>query len=84
MVQWLWTQKQDIGPAPRVNHAMAYDGARKLVVLFGGETSDARYNDTWEWDGEVWTQVADTGPTPRHAHAITFDSVRQRLCSLVA
>jgi hypothetical protein len=59
---------------------MAYDGARKLVVLFGGLTaSGERLNDTWEWDGEVWTQVADTGPIPRWAHAITFDSVHQRI-----
>jgi hypothetical protein len=79
MVQWLWTQKQDIGPAPRWAHDMAYDGARKVLVLFGGRTTAGRLNDTWEWDGEMWTQVADTGPTQRTYHAVTFDSVRQRV-----
>jgi hypothetical protein len=77
MTQWLWTQKQDIGPSQRMRHAMAYDGAHKLVLLFGGD-ANALNNDTWAWDGQVWTQVADTGPIPRALHAMTFDSVRQR------
>src|SRR5262249_13150367 len=80
MAQWLWTQKQDIGPGQRHGHAMAYDGGHKLVVLFGGETNDyAINNDTWAWDGQVWTQVADTGPIPRKYHSMTFDSIRQRI-----
>jgi hypothetical protein len=79
MVQWLWTQKQDIGPGPRVNHAMAYDSVHELVVFFGGFDFVRRKNDTWVWDGEAWTQVAGTGPPPRDAHALTFDGVRQRV-----
>jgi hypothetical protein len=48
---WLehsWRQIQDIGPAPRQDHAMAYDPAGKIVA-FGGQTADATYHgDTWE------------------------------------
>ena len=57
MPQWLWIQKQDIGPAQRYGHAMAYDSEHKLVVLFGGEALNYVYrNDTWAWDGQIWTR----------------------------
>lgn len=35
----LWTQRQDIGPSPRMGHAMAFDASRRAVVLFGGATA---------------------------------------------
>jgi hypothetical protein len=38
MAHFIWTQKQDIGPAPRSWSAMAFDGARRQVVMFGGLT----------------------------------------------
>jgi hypothetical protein len=44
-------------PDARIGAMMAYDAARKKIVLFGGHdwvtTSDA--NDTWTWDGTDWT-----------------------------
>jgi hypothetical protein len=51
-----WTARQDIGPGPRVGHAMAYDSARDRVVLFGGAATPlddpagntAPLSDTWE------------------------------------
>jgi Galactose oxidase, central domain len=51
-----WTQRQDIGPAERVGHAMAYDANRDRVVLFGGlqdpgGQGDSFLNDTWELPG---------------------------------
>jgi hypothetical protein len=64
-------------PTERSRHGV--DGANKLVVLFGGEsTTSALQNDTWAWDGQAWTQVGDTGPI-RMLHRLTFDSVRQRV-----
>jgi len=80
MPRFLWTQKQDIGPKPRVGHAMAYDSSRERLVLFGGDSLRvALFNDTWEWDGENWTQMADIGPSPRSGHAMAFDMSRQRV-----
>jgi hypothetical protein len=39
---------QDIGPAPRRRHAMAYDPAGKIIA-FGGETAAGTLaGDTWE------------------------------------
>jgi hypothetical protein len=32
----------------RSGHAMAYDGARQRVVLFGGVTESGFVSDTWE------------------------------------
>jgi len=44
-----WTQVQDIGPVPRLSHAVTFDSARNAVVLFGGlDATDANLGDTWE------------------------------------
>jgi hypothetical protein len=51
-----WTVRQDIGPGPRVGHAMAFDAPRRRVVLFGGlpippgqpEAAGRLLGDTWE------------------------------------
>ncbi len=63
-------------PSPRHNHALAYDSARGVTVLFGGWDGSAHIGDTWEWDGSVWTLRATTGPSPRSAHALAYDSAR--------
>lgn len=79
MSKVLWTQKQDIGPRPRMGHGMTYDATRRRVVLFGGDAlENVLFGDTWEWDGEHWTQVQDIGPPARAFHAIAFDNVRRR------
>ena len=80
MSKLLWTQKQDIGPKPRVLHALAFDSAAARTILFGGDSlSGHAYDDTWAWDGDNWTQVADMGPHPRAAHALAYDSARKRV-----
>jgi hypothetical protein len=44
-----WTQRQDIGPQSRAGHAMAFDGGRKKMVLFGGSSAaNQDLGDTWE------------------------------------
>jgi hypothetical protein len=74
----VWTQVADTGPSGRIAHAMAYDMARKAVVLFGGAVGfadDKRgKQETWIWNGEEWTQVADTGPGARAGHKMIYDS----------
>jgi len=79
MAKVLWTQKQDMGPRPRIGHAMTYDAPRRRVVLFGGDSlANASFGDTWEWDGDSWTQVQDIGPAARAFHAMAFDGTRRR------
>jgi hypothetical protein len=52
-----WTQLSVPGPTARQDHGMAYDSARRRVVLFGGKTAANMRgaNDTWEFDGSAWT-----------------------------
>jgi hypothetical protein len=77
--RWLWTQKQDVGPSPRMRPEMVYDAARKRVVLFGGSNLLGNLNDTWEWDGRAWAEVADTGPSGRTSFGMVYDDARQRI-----
>lgn len=70
-------------PDARSGHAMAYDTARRRVVLFGGVTRfpgvDTRHGDTWEWDGAAWTMVSLlSAVSGRHGHAMVYDEARAR------
>jgi len=83
----LWTQKEDIGPIARHATALAYDMARRHVVLFGGQNfvdnnvgaGEELRGDTWRWDGESWAQIADMGPRRRYMHALAYDRGRERI-----
>jgi hypothetical protein len=80
MAKLLWTQRQDIGPRPRVKHGMAYDAARQRTLLFGGDMFGGHLvNDTWGWDGVNWTQLENRGPSERRGHAMTYDAARSRV-----
>jgi hypothetical protein len=78
MQRILWTQKQEVGPTPRCQHAIAYDNKRGRTVLFGGTSATGAMADTWEWDGQNWTQMAEVGPSPRSTHGMVFDSQRNQ------
>ena len=75
----IWTLHPNPGPRQRESHAMVYDAARKVVVLFGGllenEVGVWLGDDTWEWNGE-WSQRSVVGPSPRRAHAMAYDKNR--------
>lgn len=56
---------------------MEYDPTTKTVVLFGGYTGSADFNETWTWDGVTWTQQFPTvSPSARawNTNGIAFDS----------
>jgi hypothetical protein len=69
-----WTQPSTpVHPSSRNCHAMAYDSARGVVVLFGGNTLD----DTWEWNGTDWVERSPANrPPARSHHAMAYDSTR--------
>ena len=49
--QWAggeWKQLQELGPAPRIQHAMAFDTNQSRLVLFGGQDAQRKFADTWE------------------------------------
>lgn len=75
-----WRRIATEGPAGRGRTAMAYDSARRRVVLFGGASAPAGpkgpqtfLGDTWLWDGERWQKAADSGPPGRYAHGMVYD-----------
>src|SRR5262249_46821528 len=75
----LWSRHATTGPSARQGHTMAYDAARRRVVLFGGLRPDNSYlADTWAWDGSTWTQ-GPWGPPARAFAAAALHAVRQRV-----
>ena len=68
-------------------HAIAFDEAREVVVIFGGmaDSSDgtqAAQQDTWEWSPTLgaWKSrtIAGTKPPARTGAAMAYDSVRSK------
>jgi hypothetical protein len=75
-----WERIATDGPAGRGRTALAYDAARKQVVLFGGvgappgeRQEQPFFSDTWVLDRSGWCKVADSGPRGRYAHGMAFD-----------
>jgi hypothetical protein len=71
-------------PPGRQAHAMAFDGRRRVAVLFGGSGDTAYMDDTWEWGLfgtptcshaalPCWRQVGIAAPQGRIGHAMTYD-----------
>ena len=58
---WVWNGRvwsaTPGAPPHRRGTAMAYDEARRRVVLFGGDGEAGMLDDTWEWNGRQWTRV---------------------------
>ncbi len=65
--------------------SVAYDAARKRIVMFGGRTFDANLNNipidsTFEWNGSGWGRLATSGgPVARWGAGMVYDSVRRRI-----
>jgi len=83
---WIWNGQDWIqetsphGPPGRSGHAMAYDAARKQIVLFGGHDQNGELNDTWVWDGSDWTIMHPRNiPPARFWHAMGYDPTRQEI-----
>jgi hypothetical protein len=63
---------------------MAYDPARKVSVLFGGNSDSGTLNDLWEWDGVSWTNrtpltLPAVWPAPRADATLVWDEVASRM-----
>jgi hypothetical protein len=57
---WVNATPTTNNPPPRTSGAMAWDGTRNRVVLFGGGT----WRDTWEWDGSAWMNATPVTASP--------------------
>ena len=75
----LWTKLDPSGdlPADRSGHAMVYDPVGEQVILFGGWSDTAYFNDTWSYDpaADRWTRVRTSGglPSVREGHKMVYD-----------
>ena len=70
-----WNVRPALGPSARYHHAMAYDAARGVTVLFGGLTPTSSA-ETWEWNGSSWSSRSVSGPSARNGHGMVFDPAR--------
>jgi len=89
---WAWNGQEwhclaEGGPPPRTFPALAYDRARKRLMLFGGnrvlfgtaEDTNTFLDDMWAWNGEAWHQIHTKTPPARAEAGIAYDSERKRI-----
>jgi hypothetical protein len=87
---WAWDGKTwsriaaDKRPPARFGAAMAFDPARRSLILFGGGDNDATLsgrNDTWEWNpSSGWTRLSPaTSPAPLIGPGMVTDSTRNKI-----
>lgn len=74
VAQFFWIERlPPTAPSARTGHAMAFDSARGVTVLFGGAASA----DTWEWNGSLWANVTPAiSPPASSSLGMVFDSAR--------
>ena len=89
-----WSQvKSDGRPFARENAAMAYDPARKSLILYGGDNATPNeglgeysiLDDTWEWQSSTrqWGQLFPaSSPGPLDSLAMVTDSGRGKVLLL--
>lgn len=77
-----WVQRDPGGaagparPGIRAAHAMAYDEARGVVVMYGGTSAvgaSNQYNDTWEWNGVTWKRIVSAPPTGEYFPGMVYE-----------
>jgi hypothetical protein len=72
-----------VAPSPRHAHAMAYDGARGRLVLFGGYSATQQsLGDVHEWDGGQWFALQPATSPPARFHAVLAYDGYTRRCVL--
>lgn len=71
-----WQPGPGASPPARGYHAMAYDAARKKLVLFGGwDGADVITDETWTYDGTTWTKESPAHvPPARGEQAMAYDA----------
>jgi cysteine-rich repeat protein len=75
-----WRELRPVQLDVRAAHAMAFDGIRGTVLLFGGLAASQALGDTLAWDGATWVELASNeAPRPRSGHAMASDARRGRV-----
>ena len=68
-----WTEVTGVSPPGRIGSGMAFDGATRTVVLFGGVDGSHYFNDTWEYVGGAWSRVVSSAPPATAFGALAYD-----------
>jgi hypothetical protein len=69
-----WHGEAEAGPSARFGDTLAYDAARSVFLLFGGQTAKAASDETWTWDGSRWTKESPAHkPASRRMAAMAYD-----------
>ena len=84
---WAWDGKvwaqvaADTRPPARSDAALAFDPARKSLILYGGSTNNGTSSDTWEWTpAKGWTQLSPvTSPISLSGHGMVTDTTRNKI-----
>lgn len=72
-----WHRAATTGPSPRYMASVAFDAARDVYVLFGGNTPKGPSDETWTWDGRIWKLMHPAHKPPaRHGAAMAYDDAR--------
>ena len=76
-----WLQATPVvRPQARSVFAMAFDRARGVTVVFGGNSGGQTLQDVWEWNGSAWSQRAATTPMGQREYtSAAFDPVRRNV-----
>ena len=92
---WEWDGKTwtevvtDVRPSARSDAGLAYDPARKSLILYGGQSYSmggmyyqTALGDTWEWSSTTrqWTQLSPkSSPDPLYSHGMVTDTTRNKI-----
>ena len=69
-----WHGATGPGPSARYGAALAYDAARHVFLLFGGQTARGASNETWTWDGTRWAERSPAHkPDARRLTTMAYD-----------
>jgi len=80
-----WTLREPVGDVPpgRALHQMVFDSSIQKIVVFGGGTSSATYNDLWLLDltENTWVRAVVSGDPPpaRAGHAMAYDEAARQI-----
>jgi galactose oxidase-like protein len=59
---------------------MAWDGASRKIIVFGGYDATGYFNDTWTFDGTTWTEVnTAVAPSPRANAQMAYDRLTHKV-----
>jgi hypothetical protein len=75
-----WVEPSLIGlPVARASAAMVYDAAMGATLLYGGNTYDTLYGDTWAFSKTTgWTQLTPAvSPPPLQGASMAYDPTSQ-------